>query len=119
MIDAAAAYIDETYGKLDILVNNAGVSLREARVPPSQLDVDVLRATWTAVNAITVFFANELRATNIKVNSVSPGYVSTDLNDHSGMITPDQGAQVVVRYATLPADGLTGGFLEEGGVIPW
>ena len=73
----------------------------------------------TAVNAITVFFANELRGTNIKVNSVSPGYVATDLNDHSGMITPEQGAQVVVRYATLPADGPTAGFFEEAGIVPW
>jgi NAD(P)-dependent dehydrogenase (short-subunit alcohol dehydrogenase family) len=73
----------------------------------------------TAVNAITVFFANELRNTNIKVNSVSPGYVATDLNDHSGMLTPQQGAKTPVSFATLPADGPTGGFFEENGAVPW
>jgi len=44
-INQAASFIDETYGKLDILVNNAGISLREGKVPPSELDVDVLKPT--------------------------------------------------------------------------
>lgn len=73
----------------------------------------------TAVNAITVFFANDLRRTNIKVNAVSPGYVATDLNDHSGFLTPQQGAALPVTFATLPADGPTGGFFEEDGAVPW
>ena len=73
----------------------------------------------TAVNAITVFFANELRQTNIKVNAVSPGYVATDLNDHNGFLTPQQGATLPVTFATLPADGPTGGFFEADGGVPW
>ncbi len=73
----------------------------------------------TAVNAITVAFANELRETSIKVNAVSPGYVATDLNGHSGWLTPEQGAKVPVKYATLPADGPTGGFFDENGVVAW
>ncbi|MEO8972011.1 MAG: SDR family oxidoreductase [Ktedonobacteraceae bacterium] len=73
----------------------------------------------TAVNALTVFFANELRNTNIKVNSVSPGYVATDLNNHSGFLTPQQGAKIPVMFATLPDDGPTGGFFDENGVIAW
>ncbi len=177
-IDRAASFIDKTYGKLDILVNNAGISLREGRVPPSELDIEVYRKTYetnvfgvfavtkamlpllrrsnagrivnlsspvgsltlnsdpasfyaqmppllaycsskTAVNAITVFFANELRQTTIKVNAVSPGYVATDLNDHAGFLTPQQGATLPVAFATLPADGPTGGFFEGDGVVPW
>jgi NAD(P)-dependent dehydrogenase (short-subunit alcohol dehydrogenase family) len=73
----------------------------------------------TAVNAITVFFANELHHTHIKVNSVSPGYVATDLNDHSGFLTPQQGARLPVTFATLPADGPTSGFFEGNEVVPW
>lgn len=73
----------------------------------------------TAVNAITIFFANELRNTNIKVNAVSPGYVATDLNNHTGFLTPQQGAKVPVTFATLAADGPTGGFFDENGAIPW
>jgi len=177
-IDAAAAFIDQAYGKLDILVNNAGISVREGSMPPSELALEDVRTTFatnvfgvfavtkamlpflrrsgagrivnlssemgslsinsdptsfvahlppalaynaskTALNALTVFFARELRNTPIKVNSVSPGYVATDLNGHSGFLTPEQGAKVPVAFATLPVDGPTGGFFGEHGVIAW
>lgn len=73
----------------------------------------------TALNALTVFFAKELRETPIKVNSVSPGYVATDLNGHSGFLTPEQAAKVPVAYATLAADGPTGGFFGANGAVAW
>src|SRR5215469_13452567 len=41
MIESATSYIDRAYGKLDVLVNNAGISLKEGRVPPSELAVEV------------------------------------------------------------------------------
>ena len=53
-INQAASFIDETYGKLDIIVNNAGISLREGRVPPSELDVEVFRKTYET-NVFGVF----------------------------------------------------------------
>jgi len=177
-IDAAAAFIEQTYRKLDILVNNAGISVKEGGTLPSQLAFeDVLKtfatnvfgvfavtkamlpllhrseagrivnlssemgsltingdptsfianipptlaynASKTTLNALTVFFAKELRDTHIKVNSVSPGYVATDLNGHSGFLTTEQGAKVPVVFATLTSDGPTGGFFGENGMIPW
>jgi NAD(P)-dependent dehydrogenase (short-subunit alcohol dehydrogenase family) len=57
---------------------------------------------------ITVMYAKELRETPIKVNAANPGYCATDLNGHSGFRTAEQGAEVVVHLATLPADGPTG-----------
>src|SRR5260370_41988362 len=45
-IDAAAASIEATYGKLDILINNAGISLREAGTPPSQISIEAFRTTY-------------------------------------------------------------------------
>ena len=73
----------------------------------------------SAVNAITVEFATELRSTPIKVNAVNPGYVATDLNQHRGDRSVQQGAIAPVRLATLPADGPTGGFFDENGMVPW
>lgn len=86
-----------------------------AKMPP----LLAYNSSKTALNAITVAFANELRATAIKINSVSPGYCATDLNDHQGFLTPQEGAKIAVRFATLPNDGPTGGFFEEQGNIPW
>jgi hypothetical protein len=33
--------------------------------------------------------------------------------------TPEQGAAIAIRLATLPDDGPTGGFFEDAGVVPW
>ncbi len=76
-------------------------------------------ASKTALNAATVEFANELRDTPIKVNAVCPGYVATDLNNHGGPRTTEQGAKIAVKMATLGADGPTGGYFEDAGAIAW
>ncbi|GGO69025.1 SDR family oxidoreductase [Nonomuraea cavernae] len=73
----------------------------------------------SALNALTVQYANELRKDGILVNAVSPGYVATDINNHSGYLTPAQGAAVVVSLATLGPDGPTGGFFSDDGPVPW
>jgi NAD(P)-dependent dehydrogenase (short-subunit alcohol dehydrogenase family) len=72
----------------------------------------------SAVNAITVHFAVELRSTPIKVNAVNPGYVRTDMSP-DGDRTVEQGAIAPVRLATLPPNGPTGGFFDETGLIAW
>jgi NAD(P)-dependent dehydrogenase (short-subunit alcohol dehydrogenase family) len=76
-------------------------------------------ASKTALNAFTVRLAQELRAKNIKVNAACPGYVATDLNRHQGVRTVEQGAAIVVRLATLPDGGPTGGFFDDGGEVAW
>ncbi|MFF4621717.1 SDR family NAD(P)-dependent oxidoreductase [Nonomuraea jabiensis] len=73
----------------------------------------------TALNALTVQYANELRKDGILVNAADPGYVDTEINDHSGHLTTAQGAAIVVRLATLGVDGPTGGFFSEHGPMPW
>ena len=72
-----------------------------------------------ALNMISVIFAAELKDTPIKVNAADPGYTATDLNQNSGPRTVEQGATAAVRLATLPADGPTGGYFDEDGVVPW
>jgi NAD(P)-dependent dehydrogenase (short-subunit alcohol dehydrogenase family) len=76
-------------------------------------------ASKAAQNAMTVTLAKELRTTAVKVNSAAPGYTATDLNDFQGTQTPEQAAPVIVRLATLPAEGPTGGFFNKDGPLPW
>jgi NAD(P)-dependent dehydrogenase (short-subunit alcohol dehydrogenase family) len=73
----------------------------------------------TALNALTVQYANELRTDGVLVNSADPGFVDTDLNNRTGHLTPAEGAAVVVRLATLGPDGPTAGFFNEDGPVPW
>ncbi|MDZ8225997.1 SDR family oxidoreductase [Nostoc sp. ChiVER01] len=73
----------------------------------------------TAVNAITVLLAAELKDTPIKINAADPGFTATDINQNQGYRTVEQGAIAAVRLATLPDDGSSGGFFDEDGVVPW
>ena len=73
----------------------------------------------TMLNAVTIQYAKELRDTNILINAACPGYTATDLNAFRGVRTPEQGAAVAIRLATLPDNGPTGGFFEDAGVVPW
>ncbi len=73
----------------------------------------------TALNAFTVTLAHELKDTNIKVNSADPGYTATDLNGNSGTKTVAEGASVITDLATLGADGATGSYFDDQGVLPW
>jgi len=76
-------------------------------------------ASKAALNMLTVTLARELSDTPIKVNSVTPGYVATDMNNHLGVLTVEQGAVVPVRMALLPDDGPTGIFMEADRIVPW
>jgi NAD(P)-dependent dehydrogenase (short-subunit alcohol dehydrogenase family) len=73
----------------------------------------------TFLNAVTVQYARELHDTNILINAACPGYCATDLNGFRGVRTPEQGAAIAIRLATLPDDGPTGGFFEDDGAVPW
>ncbi|GAB3091635.1 SDR family oxidoreductase [Micromonospora schwarzwaldensis] len=71
------------------------------------------------LNAVTIQYARALGDTNILINAGCPGFTATDLNGFRGVRTPQQGAAIGIRLATLPDDGPTGGFFEDAGVVPW
>jgi NAD(P)-dependent dehydrogenase (short-subunit alcohol dehydrogenase family) len=71
------------------------------------------------LNAVTIQYAKELGGTGILINAGCPGFTATDLNGFRGVRTPEQGAAIAIRLATLPDGGPTGGFFEDAGVVPW
>ena len=73
----------------------------------------------SALNAVSVSYANDLREEGITVNVFEPGYCATDLNDHQGYRTPAQGAAVGVAVALADGEAGTGQFLAEDGPLPW
>lgn len=80
-----------------------------------------------ALNMATVLLAHELRDTPVKVNAVTPGIIATDLNGEgsdalrgrAGFALPEDGAEVVARFALIPGDGPTGKFFGPGGKLAW
>ena len=71
------------------------------------------RSSKTALNALTIFYAQELKAqASMKVNALAPGLRATNLNntaaEHGG--DPAVAATEAVRLAMLDDDGPTGTF---------
>jgi len=80
------------------------------------------RSSKTALNALTVFYAQALAADGVKVNALAPGLRATDLNSLTAASggDPAEGAAGAVRLALLPDDGPTGGFFSwDGTPVAW
>jgi NAD(P)-dependent dehydrogenase (short-subunit alcohol dehydrogenase family) len=71
----------------------------------------------TAVNMLTTMYAKAYP--RIRFNAVDPGYTATDLNQHRGTQTVEQGVVPVVRMALIGPDGPTGTFVDADGTVPW
>lgn len=76
-------------------------------------------ASKAALNMLTVFWANKYKDTPLKINTVHPGLVKTRMGGDKGELTPEEGAKTAVRYATIDADGPTGGFFYMDNTLPW
>lgn len=76
------------------------------------------RISKTAMNAITRVAAAEA-GPNVKVNSICPGWVRTDMGGPHATRTLEQGVSGIVWAATLPDNGPSGGFFRDGKAIAW
>lgn len=73
----------------------------------------------TMVNAMTVQYARQLADTAVIVNACCPGYVATDFTGFASPRTPEEGARIALKLASLPDDGPRGGFFDDAGSVAW
>ncbi|MDR3470115.1 MAG: SDR family oxidoreductase [Devosia sp.] len=76
-------------------------------------------ASKAALNMLTIQLSQEFRGTPHVVNSVSPGFVKTDLTGGNGFLTADQAAKTPVKFALLGDDAVSGQFVKSDGEIAW
>src|SRR6185437_14828990 len=95
------------------------LSVHSSTQNPNYAIYDAYSSSKTALNAFTVMLANEFRNSNFKINSVTPGYTATNLNNFQGTQTVEQAAKTIVKYATMDNDVPTGKFLKEDGEVDW
>jgi NAD(P)-dependent dehydrogenase (short-subunit alcohol dehydrogenase family) len=85
--------------------------------------VPAYQASKAALNSMTIGLSKLLADTDIKVNSVCPGWVKTDLggedNKAAAPTAPDEAAEIVAELALVGADGPTGAFLDAAGPVAW
>ena len=72
-----------------------------------------------ALNMLTVQYAKAFP--RWRVNAVTPGLTATGFTarTQSAGWSIEQGAEIIVRMATIGPDGPTGTFLEAAGTVPW
>jgi NAD(P)-dependent dehydrogenase (short-subunit alcohol dehydrogenase family) len=75
------------------------------------------QSSKSALNMLTTQYAKAYPA--MRINVVDPGYTATDLNGHRGTQTVEEGAEIIVRMASIGADGPTGGYFSAAGPVPW
>jgi NAD(P)-dependent dehydrogenase (short-subunit alcohol dehydrogenase family) len=94
---------------------------RQSQFPETGLGA-AYRSSKTALNALTLFYAQALAADGFKVNALAPGLRRTDLNPRAAASDgdPAEAAAAAVRLALLPDDGPTGKFLSwDDTEAPW
>jgi NAD(P)-dependent dehydrogenase (short-subunit alcohol dehydrogenase family) len=75
------------------------------------------RISKAGLNALTRTLASDERW--VKVNTMCPGWVRTDMGGSAAPRSVEEGADTAVWLATLPDDGPTGGFFRNRKPIPW
>lgn len=86
--------------------------------PEFNLSAAFYSASKSAATMLTIQYAKS--EPGIKFNAVEPGHTATDLvASIGGGRPPAESAKVIVRLATLGADGPTGTLQDETGVLNW
>lgn len=84
---------------------------------PVWLAAPVYSSSKAALNMLTAQYA--YLNPEIRINSADPGFTATDFNGHRGTQTIGEGAEIIVRLATIDATGPTATFQSLTGVVPW
>jgi NAD(P)-dependent dehydrogenase (short-subunit alcohol dehydrogenase family) len=79
----------------------------------------IYAVTKVAMNAMTRALAEELAGSGVLVNAISPGWCRTDMGGSGAPRSAEQGAASIVWGATLPDDGPTGGYFQDGQPLAW
>lgn len=73
----------------------------------------------TALNALTRLLADELKGTNVLINSMCPSWVRTQMGGPEASHEVKEGADTAIWLATLPEGGPSGGFFRDREPISW
>ena len=98
--------------------------------PESPIKDDICPAYQSskiALNSITALFAKEFESSNVKINSVCPGWVMTDMGhedlpdygDAVKPMTPSEAVAEILFLLDFGVDVPSGGFFSNGDPVAW
>ena len=76
------------------------------------------RLSKVSLNALSVILSKEFLSKNIKVNTICPGWVKTDMGGDSATLTVEESTDKIIEFA-LNRNFPNGKFLRHGIEIPW
>jgi len=85
----------------------------------ASVKVPMYRASKSALNMLMVYYALKYKEKGWKINASCPKFTKTNLNGFKGTGTPEEGAENIVRLATVGDEGETGTFSDRDGEIVW
>ncbi|ROP44973.1 SDR family NAD(P)-dependent oxidoreductase [Pseudokineococcus lusitanus] len=105
-----------------VVVNvSSGLGSHAVTSEPGRVESSFQAPAYTsskaALNMLTSQWAAALP--DLRVNCVDPGYTATEFNGNSGPQTVEEGAEVIVRMATVGIDGPTGTYSDRHGPLDW
>lgn len=110
-----------TAGRIvNLTTNVASLSLQSMEDSPvAPFRSLAYNASKASLNMFTILLSEELKNTNIKVNSAHPGWVKTDMGTQQAPMEIKDGARTSVELALLGESGPSGKFIHLGEEIPW
>jgi NAD(P)-dependent dehydrogenase (short-subunit alcohol dehydrogenase family) len=98
-------------------VSSAVGSLTRNADPGSVWSLLAYPMSKAALNMLTIQYAKAYP--RWRVNAVTPGLTATEFTPRQAGWSVSEGAEVIVRMATVGSDGPTGTFVEQAGTVPW
>ncbi len=98
-------------------VSSAVGSLTRNADPGSPWSLLAYPMSKAALNMLTVQYAKAYP--RWRVNAVTPGLTATEFTPRQAGWSVSEGAEIIVRMATVGSDGPTGTFVEQAGTVPW
>lgn len=116
VLKAFTALLEASATPVVVNVSSAVGSLTRNREPDSPWVMLAYPMSKAALNMLTVQYAKAYP--RWRVNSVTPGLTATEFTGKQGWAV-EEGAEIIVRMATIGPKDPTGTFVEAAGTVPW
>jgi len=105
-----------------VVVNtSSGLGSLADAIDPDSAYFDVVNPAYcsskAALNMLTIQYAKAFP--KIRINAVDPGFTATDLNEHRGVQSVEEGSDAIVEMANIARHGPTATFVDRRGPVAW
>jgi NAD(P)-dependent dehydrogenase (short-subunit alcohol dehydrogenase family) len=120
VLHAFLPLLDRSESPVVVNVSSGLGSLADA-VDPESAYFNLVNPSYcsskAALNMLTIQYAKAFP--RVRINAVDPGFTATDLNEHRGVQSVEEGTDAIVQMASIGRDGPTATFVDRRGRVAW